>query len=136
MGALIDMFLNGLLKKLLHLETLLAIGVTIVMSGVIYFSITNQREHLKERMTTYGQDMKSLAYAGIKHPMAVGDSPSIAKQLLDIGEELKDTEIVICDFNQRIVFATNQELIGAEVFDVHLENDDPAVRIPPRSPRA
>ena len=107
MEAPIDMFtLNGFIKRLLRLETLLTIGVTIVMGGVIYFSITNQREHIRERMTTHAQDMKLLAYAGIKHPMAVGDSPSIEKQLLDIGDELKHTEIVICDFNQRIVFAT------------------------------
>jgi len=107
--------LNGIIKKILHLETLLTIGVTIIMGGVIYFSITNQREHIRERMTTYGQDMKSLAYAGIKHPMAAGDSPSVEKQLLDIGDELENTEIVICDFNQRIVFATNKDRIGADV---------------------
>ncbi|RJX35783.1 MAG: response regulator [Desulfurivibrio sp.] len=106
---------SGMIKKFLHLQTLLTIGVTIVMAGVIYFSITNQREHIRERMTTYGQDMKSLAYGGIKHPMAVGDSPSIEKQLFDIGDELENTEIVICDFNQRIVFATNKERIGADV---------------------
>jgi PAS domain S-box-containing protein len=112
----IDMFtLNGIIKKMLHLKTLLTIGVAIVMAGVIYFSITNQREHIKERMTSYGQDMKYLAYAGIKHPMSVGDSPSIEKQLLDIGDELENTEIVICDFNQRIVFATNKDRIGADV---------------------
>jgi PAS domain S-box-containing protein len=107
--------LNGFIKKLLHLETLLTIGVTIVMAGVIYFSITNQREHIRERMTSYGQDMKLLAYAGIKHPMSVGDSPSIETQLLDIGGELEHTEIVICDFNQRIVFATNKDRIGTDV---------------------
>jgi len=116
MEAPIDMFtLNGFIKRLLRLETLLTFGVTIIMGGVIYFSITNQREHIRERMATYAQDMKLLAYAGIKHPMAVGDSPSIEKQLLDIGDELKHTEIVICDFNQRIVFATNKERIGANV---------------------
>ncbi|MCJ7602661.1 MAG: response regulator, partial [Desulfobulbaceae bacterium] len=50
-----------------------------------------------------------------KHPMSVGDSPSIEKQLLDIGDELENTEIVICDFNQRIIFATNKDRIGADV---------------------
>jgi PAS domain S-box-containing protein len=116
MEAPIDMsILNGFIKRLLNLETLLTIGVTTVMVGIIYFSITNQREHIRERMATYAMDMKLLAYAGIKHPMAVGDSPSIEKQLLDIGDELKHTEIVICDFNQRIVFATNKDRIGANV---------------------
>ncbi|MBI5559271.1 MAG: response regulator [Deltaproteobacteria bacterium] len=106
---------HGFIRKFLHIETLLTIGVTIVMGGVIYLSITDQREHLRERMTSYAQDMKLLAYAGIKHPMSVGDSPSIEKQLLDMGDELENTEIVICDFNQQIIFATNKSRIGAAV---------------------
>ncbi|MFH1215574.1 MAG: response regulator [Pseudomonadota bacterium] len=105
----------GFIRKHLDLKTLITIGVTFIMGGIIFFSIVNQREHSRERMMSYGQDMKSLAYAGIKHPMAVGDSPSIEKQLFDIEGELENTEVVICDFNQRIVFATHVNYIGKDV---------------------
>lgn len=105
----------GFIRKHLDLKTLITIGVTCIMGTVIFFSIINQREHSRERMMSYGQDMKSLTYAGIKHPMAVGDSPSIEKQLFDIEGELENTEVVICDFNQRIVFATHADYIGRNV---------------------
>ncbi|MCB2183322.1 MAG: PAS domain-containing protein [Desulfobulbaceae bacterium] len=105
----------GFIRRNLDLKTLITIGVTIIMGGVIFLSIVNQREHSRERMMSYGQDIKSLAYAGIKHPMAVGDSPSIEKQLFDIEGELKNTEVVICDFNKTIIFATHEDYIGEDI---------------------
>ncbi len=111
--------LLGLVRKSLALKILVAltVGAAIVMGVVIYLSVTSQREQFRERMTTFGSEMKSLAYAGIKHPMAVGDSASIEKQLFDIKDELQGTEIVICDFNQRIVFATHAHRIGTAMSD-------------------
>jgi len=106
-----------IIKKRLTIKILLAltIGAATVMWVVIYLSISNQQKQIREIMTNFGREIKSMAYAGIKHPMAVGDSPSIEKQLLDIKGELQNTEIVICDFNQHIVFATHKGRIGTEV---------------------
>jgi PAS domain S-box-containing protein len=47
--------------------------------------------------------------------MSVGDSRSIEKQLGDIEDELENTEIVICDFDQRIIFSTHESHIGQQV---------------------
>ncbi len=107
-----------LLKKHLDLKTLITICITLIMGLVIFFSITNQRQHSRERLLSYGQDIKSLAYAGIKHPMAVGDNPSIEKQLVDIEDELENTEVLICDFDQRIVFSTHEQQIGQQVSEI------------------
>ncbi len=111
-GRLLDSIRRQLALKIL---LALTVGAGIVMGVVISLAITNQRTQMRERMTTFGAELKSLAYAGIKHPMAVGDSPSIEKQLLDIRDELQDTEIALCDFNGRIVFATHGPLIGEDV---------------------
>lgn len=108
---------QDLIKKVWTIKGLITFGVAIVMGSIIFLSITTQREHIRERMTSFGQDMKSLAYAGIKHPMAVGDSPAIEQQLFAIGAELENTEIVICDFNQEIIFATHKRFIGLKVED-------------------
>ena len=93
-------------------------------------------------MTEYGHELKSLAYAGIKNPMSVGDSASVEKQLLDIRDQLHGTEIVICDFNQRIVFATHADRINTRVsqflhnqqavdtLDKLLQTGDPAFEVP------
>ncbi len=105
------------IRRRLSVKILLAltVGVAIVMGVIIYLGVTGQRRQIRERMTTSAQELKFLAYAGIKHPMSVGDSASVEKQLLDVREHLHDAEIAICDFNQRIVFATHAERINATV---------------------
>lgn len=109
--------LLDLIRKHLDLKILivLTIAVALVMGAVIGLGVKNQREQIRERMTEYGHELKSLAYAGIKNPMSVGDSASVEKQLLDIRDQLHGTEIVICDFNQLIVFATHAERINTTV---------------------
>jgi len=105
------------IRKRLALKILivLTISVALVMGAVISISVKNQRAQIRERMTEFGQEMKSLAYAGIKYPMSVGDSASIEKQFSDIRNQLHGTEIVICDFDQQIVFATNPKRIHTSV---------------------
>ncbi len=93
----------------------LAIGVGLVMAVDISLSVDNQRQQFKQRMTDFGRELGSLAYAGIKHPMAVGDSASIEKQLFDIRDQLQGTEIVLCDFDQEIIFATDTSRINTRV---------------------
>ena len=93
----------------------LAIGVGLVMAVDISLSVNNQRQLFKQRMTDFGRELGSLAYAGIKHPMAVGDSASIEKQLFDIRDQLQGTEIVLCDFDQEIIFATDTSRINTRV---------------------
>jgi len=109
--------LPELIRKHLDLKILivLTIGVAVVMGAVISLSVKNQREQIRERMTEFGHELKSLAYAGIKNPMSVGDSASVEKQLFDIRDQLHGTEIVICDFNQQIIFATHANRINTTV---------------------
>ncbi|MFC1523735.1 response regulator [Thermodesulfobacteriota bacterium] len=111
------LFLIDAVKRNLSLKILLVLtlGGAVVMGTVISFSLSNQREQIRERMTTLGGELSSLAYAGIKHPMSVGDSVSVNEQLLAVKETLEGAEIAICDFNQLIVFATHEERINREV---------------------
>ncbi|MDD3620280.1 MAG: histidine kinase dimerization/phospho-acceptor domain-containing protein, partial [Desulfobulbaceae bacterium] len=136
--------LAGFIRKHLDLKILIVLtaGVSLVMGAVIVISVNNQRDQMLERMTEYGHELKSLAYAGIRHPMSVGDSASVEKQLLDIRDQLHGTEIVICDFNQRIVFATHADRIngtvsqflhsraGVAALDQLLRTGDPALALP------
>lgn len=136
--------LAGPIRNHLDLKILIVItvGVALVMGAVIGLSVNNQRQQMRERMTEYGHELKSLAYAGIRHPMSVGDSASVEKQLLDIRDHLHGTEIVICDFNRKIVFATHADMInttvdeflhtprGVEALEKLLRTGDPAFAVP------
>ena len=122
----IDSFKKRLSMKILFALT---IGVAIVMGIVIFLAVTSQREQIRERMKTFGRELMYLAYAGIKHPMSVGDSASVERQFLDVNVMLKDAEIVICDFNQRVVFATQGDKINKNMNEViHNEEARAALR--------
>lgn len=109
-------FLDFIRKRLaLKIMVILAIGVALVMTLDIMLSVKNQRNEMRQTMTDFGRELGSLAYAGIKHPMAVGDSPSVEKQLIDIKGQTQRAEIVICDFRQKIVFATDTSIIHSKV---------------------
>ncbi|MDW7773604.1 MAG: response regulator [Desulfobulbaceae bacterium] len=136
--------LSDPVRKHLNLKILLVltVAVALVMAAVITLSVRNQRDQIKARMTEYGHELKSLAYAGIKNPMSVGDSETVEKQLLDMRNQLHGTEIVICDFNLQIVFATNADRVNTPVSQfLHnpgavdalarlLETGDPAFEMP------
>ncbi|MFH1020906.1 MAG: response regulator [Pseudomonadota bacterium] len=109
--------LHTLIKKRLSAKILIALTfcVAIVMAGVIILAVTSQRRQLQEQMTEHGRELKSVAYTAIRHPMAMGDSASVKQQLTELRESLRDNEIVICDFNQQIVFASHAERIGTSM---------------------
>lgn len=111
------MMILDFIRRRLALKILLALtfAVAMVMGVTIYLAVSSQREQIRERMATFGRELKDLAYAGIKHPMSVGDSASVQRQLMDVRDMLKGTEIMICDFDQRIVFATHEEKINTQV---------------------
>jgi signal transduction histidine kinase/CheY-like chemotaxis protein len=109
----------GFLKKRLANKILVAIVITIVLiMGIeiivrIYFG-TRDRIEL---MNMVARDMATSTYAGIKHPMAVGDAEAIKRELSDIRETAKDIEVVICDFDQEIIYSTHEEKVKTKMAD-------------------
>jgi signal transduction histidine kinase len=104
--------------------TVLTVSVILVMLVVIYVTASHQTEIMISEMERSAEYLASTIYAGIKHPMAVGDSGSIEKELSDVKEERKGLEIFICDFNQGITYATHKEKIksklGSQIFDKNI----------------
>ncbi|MEW6219252.1 MAG: ATP-binding protein [Thermodesulfobacteriota bacterium] len=113
----------AVINRRLRLKIALAVtaGVALVMAGVIWLALASQRAQMRERLTSFGRQVTFMAYAGIRHPMGVGDSPSVERQLLDLDAALADTEIAICDFESTIIFSTDKLLLGqpASVFARH-----------------
>ncbi|MDP2755585.1 MAG: HAMP domain-containing protein, partial [Nitrospirota bacterium] len=95
--------------------TVLAVSVTLVMLVVIFMTTSNQTKIMVAEMKRSAEDLSHTVYAGIKHPMAVGDSASIEKELLDIKEERKNIEVFICDFNQEIIYSTDEKKIKSNL---------------------
>ena len=101
------------IQKSLSVKIFLAVttGVAIVMGAIIYL----QEAQIRERMKSYGRELKFVIYAGIEYPMAIGDKETVQRQISDIKKILKEAEIIVCDFDQRITFATDKNMIGKKV---------------------
>jgi len=109
----------GFLKKRLANKILLTIVVTIVLiMGIeiivrIYFGTRDRIELI----TMSAQELATSTYAGIKHPMEVGDADYILRQLAHIRETVKDLEVFICNFDQDIVYSTHEDKVKTKMAD-------------------
>ncbi len=97
--------------------TVLAVSVALVMGLEIYLRVSSGIQNRIEMMTLFGKELAASTYAGIKHPMSMGDSAAVKKQLLDIREKMADISVFICDFDQEIIYATHEDKIKTKVGD-------------------
>ena len=77
----------------------------------IYFG-TKDRLEIAATLST---ELADSVYAGIKHPMEIGDSEAIKRELLDIRDKMKDIEVFICDFNQEVVYSTHTDKVKTKL---------------------
>lgn len=96
---------------------MLAASVALVSATVISLILSRGIKDRTEMMTIFGDELAASTYAGIKHPMSVGDSEAIEKHLLDLKEKMKDVTVLICDFNEEIIYATHVDKLKAQVKD-------------------
>ena len=109
----------GFLKKRLANKILVAIVITIVLimgTEIIVRIYFGTRDRI-ELMSVLARDMASSTYAGIKHPMAVGDAEGIKRELSDIRETVKDIEVFICNFDQDIIYSTHEDKVKTKIAD-------------------
>jgi signal transduction histidine kinase/DNA-binding response OmpR family regulator len=109
----------GFLKKRLANKILVAIVIPIVliMGAEIIVRIYFGTRDRMELMNVLARDVASSTYAGIKHPMGVGDAEGIKRELLDIRETAKDIEVFICNFDQEIIYSTHEEKVKTRIAD-------------------
>ena len=112
------------LKKKLANKILSAIVVTIalIMGTEIVVRIYFGTKDRIELMNTFARELSASTYAGIKHPMAVGDAEGIKRQLSEIKHAAKDVEVFICDFENEIVYSTDREKEQKKITE-YIKND-------------
>jgi len=63
-------------------------------------------------VTSLSHELAQSVYAGIKHPMSVGDDEAVKKELADLREKKENLSVLICDFDQEVVYGTHSESLG------------------------
>lgn len=103
----------GYIKKSLGNKITLTIVVIIVSLILveIYMRIYFGTKDRIELMTMLAKETAVSTYAGIKHPMRVGDKEGVKRTLLDIKERTGEIDVFICDFNQKISYSTDEDMV-------------------------
>ena len=105
------------LKSRLANKILAALVATVVLiMGIeiavrIYFG-TQDRIDL---INTSARELATSTYAGIKRPMAIGDAEAIKAELADIEETAKDVDVFICNFDQDVIYSTQQHKLKTKM---------------------
>ena len=109
-----DHIRKGLSRKIL---VVLFLSVAMVMVAVIYLTVSHETEQMLNEMAAGSEETTSAIYAGIKYPMAVGDSGAVERQLLDIRNQIKDIEVFICGTDQKIIFSSHENRVKSYMKD-------------------
>jgi signal transduction histidine kinase/DNA-binding response OmpR family regulator len=109
----------GVIRKRLGYKIMAAMLIIILMVllAEIYMRIYFGTKDRLEIATSLSTELADAVYAGIKHPMEIGDSDAIRRELTDIKEKMKDVEVFICDFEQEVIYSTHTEKVNTRLSD-------------------
>ncbi|MDP2754433.1 MAG: response regulator [Nitrospirota bacterium] len=109
----------GFLRKRLGYKIMAAMIITVllVMVAEIYMRIYFGTKDRFEIVAMVERGVINSIYAGIRHPMAVGDAEGIKRELSAIREKTVDVEVFICDPNQEVIYSTHEDKLRTRLTD-------------------
>ncbi|MGA7876889.1 MAG: response regulator [Desulfoferrobacter sp.] len=107
----------GIFKKRLANKILITIiaAIILIMGTEIAVRIYFGTKDRIELINIAAWELAASTYAGMKHPMAVGDAKAIVQQMADIKETAKDVQVHICDFEQEIIYSTDEDKLRTKL---------------------
>ena len=108
-----------LIKKKLGYKIMAAMLLIILMVllSEIYMRIYFGTKDRLEIATSVSRELSDSIYAGIKYPMERGDSEAIRRELSDVHEKMRDVDVFICDFDEEIIYSTDDEKLKTRLTD-------------------
>jgi len=101
-------------KLMLTFILIIVLVMITEMTFRIYFGVQD-----RIRIAEMGnKEVMDTIYATMKHPLTVGDSDSIHRDLEEIGQKYKNIAVYLCDFNGVISFSTNKKIINSKIQQV------------------
>ena len=85
----------------------IAVMVVIVLAGIIYLNISNQKSHLQEQFQASANELAAIVYSGILYPMSIGDSETIWQQMADFGKT--GVQVFIFRFDKHLTYASEKQ---------------------------
>lgn len=101
-------------KLMLTFILIIFLVMIVEMTFRIYFGVQD-----RVRIAEMGnKEVMDTIYATMKHPLTVGDSDSIHRDLEEIGQKYKNITVYLCDFNGTISFSTDKKIINSKIEQV------------------
>jgi len=91
--------------------------ILLVLLAEIYMRIYFGTKDRLEIAASLSIELADSIYSGIKYPMEIGDSAAIERELSDIRAKMKDVEVFICDFDQKITYSTHKDKVSTTLTD-------------------
>ncbi|WP_051178835.1 ATP-binding protein [Thermodesulfovibrio thiophilus] len=104
-------------KLLLTFIVILVVVMFIEISFRIYFGLPDRLKIADES----NKEIMDTIFATIKHPLTVGDSETIHRDLEEIASKYTKINVYLCDFNKQIAFSTDNNSINKKI-DTVIDN--------------
>lgn len=119
--------MNSLLKKS-KLRTKFFV-ITLLVAGLfmgfsLYQSISFYTETAMNQAAEFSDRLLENTYSAMKFPMSIGDEKTVKEQLKSIKEHMSDVQVYITDFNDEIIYASEEEFIRSNMKN-NLHLDEP-----------
>ncbi len=106
-------------KLLVAFVGILFLVMFIEISFRIYFGLPDRLKIAEAG----SKEVMDTIFATIKHPLTVGDSETIHRDLEEIGNKYEKIDVYLCDFNKLISFSTDKKSINKKI-DYVIDNED------------
>jgi len=83
----------------------------LVVGALLYSNMAAQKSCSLDQMKSSGELLAGSLFNGLIYPLSRGDNETVKNQLKIIHEKMKNIQVMIFDFDQTIIFATDPEKI-------------------------
>ncbi len=98
-------------KLMLTFVGIIILVMIIEMTFRIYFGVGDRMRLVEDG----NNEVLDTIYATMKHPLTVGDSEAIHRDLEEIGQKYKKISVFLTDFNGIISFSTDKKALNASI---------------------
>jgi len=96
--------------------------VSFFMGLSLYQSLAIHKKTVMKEVASSSDHLLESIYSGIKFPMSVGDSNTIREQMKDIKHHMEGVQVYIFDFQNMIMYASEDERIYKSMATYLYEN--------------
>lgn len=107
-------------NKLMLTFILIIVSImSIEMAFRIYFGVSDRMRLVEDG----NNEVMDTIYATMKHPLTVGDSDAIHRDLEEIGQKYEKISVYLTDFNGIVSFSTEKKAINKSIHDLIVNED-------------